>query len=93
MGKIRRYYYENLDTLIAFLATNPEGKIVILIGTDNATDTVLADLLLRVKQTSTALGYWLISKMSVGDLELKVAPKNDLPQGVNLSEYTGKATP
>lgn len=40
----QRRYYEDLSSLLAFLATKPTDTLYILIGTDSAVDNVTNDL-------------------------------------------------
>lgn len=72
-----RCYYENLDALVDKLATRPEGKLDILIGSQDSPDVVLNDLIQRVQRKGTSLGQWLLAKMARGECEIRVGDVMD----------------
>jgi hypothetical protein len=76
-----KYYYENLDDLVAMLADKPDGKLEILVGTDGNGNDVPVQLMLRIAVKSRALAVWTKNKIQAGEFVIKVSAKADLPQG------------
>jgi hypothetical protein len=83
---VKRIYVEidNLALLVAWLKTRPAGECQVMIGSDthiNALEAVMN----AVTGEGRDLARWLLGKLQVGEMTIKVSPKiADMPQGVEL---------
>jgi hypothetical protein len=81
-----RYYFsdDNINSLVALLEKRPIGEHKILIGSDNSTP-IVSRILAQLNGHDRTLAEWVIQKIAAQELEIRVMPKTDLPQGVDLS--------
>ncbi len=79
---MKRIYFDiDNPAFIAWLKTHPTGSYIVLLGSDtpdDAVDVVFA----KVANEGFALVQWVVEKLKAGEMEIKVAPKAELPQGV-----------
>jgi hypothetical protein len=81
---MKRIYFD-LDNpaFIAWLKTHPTEPYDVLIGSDTPEDT--ADIVFsKVAKEGVDLAQWLVEKLKAGEMQVKVAAKVDLPQGIVL---------
>ncbi len=82
--KMKRIYFE-LDNpaFIAWLKTHPTDTYDVLLGSDTPDEA--GDLVFsKVAKEAVDLAQWLIEKLKAGEMQVKVAAKANLPQGIEL---------
>jgi hypothetical protein len=81
---MKRIYFE-LDNpaFIAWLNTHPTDSYQVLLGSDTPEDSV--DVVFsKVATEGVDLAKWLAEKLQQGEMQIHVAPKVELPQGIVL---------
>ena len=81
---MKRIYFD-LDNpaFITWLKTRPTDTYDVLLGSDTPDESV--DVVFsKVAKEGVDLAQWLVGKLKVGEMQVKVAAKLDLPQGIVL---------
>ena len=81
----RIYFHIDNPELIAWIKTRPTDSYRILIGSDTPEDVVDV-VFAKVTKEGHALAQWVVEKIDAGELQIRVAPKVELPQGKVLDE-------
>jgi hypothetical protein len=81
---MKRVYFDlDNSAFIAWLKTRPTGTYDVLLGSDTpdeAEDIVFS----IVAKAGVDLVHWLVEKIKAGEMQVKIAAKTDIPQGIVL---------
>jgi CRISPR/Cas system endoribonuclease Cas6 (RAMP superfamily) len=82
--KMKRIYFDfDNSAFIAWLKTRPTDTYDVLLGSDMPDESV--DLVFsKVAKEGVDLAQWLVGKLKAGEMQVKIAAKLDLPQGIVL---------
>ena len=80
----KRVYFEldNLPSILNWLSAQPSAPYTVLIGSDNQNATRILIRFIICHDLNVI--KWMINKMSADQLEIKVVPKMNKPQGMDL---------